>query len=173
MACIFLIGFMACGKTTIGKIVAQKTGYDFVDLDQWIESEKGKSVSLIFAQQGENVFRAMENEYLKKVCAKKNIIVATGGGAPCFHNNMELMNRAGKTIYLKFSPEDLKTRIQLSSQNTRPLVAGKNDEELFRFVSESLAKREQYYNRATFTVEGNNKKIAAQIIHIISNSSKD
>ena len=166
---VFLIGFMACGKTSIGKVVARETGCDFIDLDQLIELEKGKSVSLIFAEQGEDAFRKLENEYLKKVSSLKNTIVATGGGVPCFYNNMELMNKAGKTIYLKFSPEDLKTRIQFSSQNTRPLVAGKSDEELLQFVRESLAKREQYYNQATLILSGNDDRIASRIIDFIRN----
>ena len=163
----FLIGFMASGKTTIGKIVARKTGYDFIDLDQLIELEKEKSVSQIFAEQGEEAFRKLENDYLKKLCSKDNTIVATGGGAPCFHNNMKMMNQAGKTIYLKFSPEKLKTRIQLSSQSTRPLVAGRSDEELLQFVRESLIKREQYYNQAILVLEGNDTEIAKRIIEFV------
>jgi shikimate kinase len=159
---------MACGKTTIGKVVAEQTGYDFVDLDQWIESDEGKTVSQFFVEQGEDVFRHLEHKYLLKTCSLKNTIVSTGGGVPCFHNNMELMNNAGKTIYLKFSPEDLKIRIQQSSQNSRPLVAGKNDNEILQFVRESLAKREQYYQQATFTVSGNDEEIAKQIIEFVN-----
>lgn len=168
-ASIFLIGFMACGKTTIGKVVAERTGYDFVDLDRLIEAEKGKTVSQIFSEQGENAFRKLEHEYLQKICLRKNTIVAAGGGTPCFHNNMKLMNNAGKTIYLKFSPEDLKTRTQLSSQNSRPLVAGKNDEELLQFIRENLAKREKYYEQANFIAMGNDEEIAEQIVGFVEN----
>jgi len=168
---IFLIGFMACGKTTIGKVVAERTGYDFVDLDCLIEAERGKTVSQIFAEQGENEFRKLEHEYLQKICLQKNTIVATGGSVPCFHNNMELMNSAGKTIYLKFSPDDLKTRIQLSSQNSRPLVAEKNDEELLQFIRENLPKREKYYEQANFIVMGNDEEIAKQIVGFIEENS--
>lgn len=165
---IFLIGFMACGKTTIGKVVAEQVGYDFVDLDQWIETKEGKSISQIFAEQGEDVFRRLEHDYLKKACLLKNTIVATGGGVPCFNNNMDLMNQTGKTFYLRFSPEELKTRIQLSSQANRPLVAGKNDEDLLQFVRESLPKREIYYRQANYTVNGNDEEIAKQIIKKIA-----
>ena len=161
---------MACGKTTIGKVVTEQIGYDFVDLDRIIESDEGKTVSQIFAEQGEAAFRKLEHEYLQKTCSLKNTIVATGGGIPCFHNNMELMNNTGKTIYLKFSPEDLKTRIQQSSQNSRPLVAGKNDEELLQFVRKNLTERKQHYQQATFTVIGNDEEIAKQIIEFIKKS---
>jgi shikimate kinase len=81
---------------------------------------------------------------------------------------MELMNNTGKTVYLKFSPEDLKTRIQLSSKNTRPLVAGKNDEELLQFVRENLAKREQYYKQASLVITGNSEIITEKIIQFVN-----
>ena len=160
---------MACGKTTIGKVVAERTGYDFVDLDRLIEAEKGKTVSRFFAEQGESAFRKLERKYLQKICLQKNTIVATGGGTPCFHNNMELMNSTGKTIYIKFSPDDLKTRIQLSSQNSRPLVVGKNDDELLQFVCENLTKREKYYEQANFIVMGSDEEIAKRIVEIVEN----
>ena len=163
----FLIGFMACGKTSIGKLVAERTGYDFVDLDQWIESENGRSVQQIFAEQGEDAFRKLEHEYLQKACFLQHTIVATGGGVPCFYNNMELMNSAGKTVYLKFPPEELKIRIQQSSQDSRPLVAGKSDDQLLQFVRETLAEREQYYRQADFIVSGNDAEIAEQIIDLV------
>ncbi|NDV47677.1 shikimate kinase [Paludibacter sp. 221] len=172
MSRYFLIGFMACGKTTIGKAVAEKMGFGFVDLDKLIESEHNKTVSEIFAEQGEEAFRKLENEYLKKLISLENTIIATGGGVPCFFNNMELMNEHGKTFYLKFAPEELKTRIQISSQNSRPLVAGKSDEELLHFVSESLKKREHFYNQATYTVYGNDNEIAEQIIALINRENE-
>ena len=165
---------MACGKTTIGKVVAERTGYDFIDLDQWIELEKGRSVQQIFAEQGEDAFRKLEREYLQKACLLQHTIVATGGGVPCFYNNMELMNCAGKTIYLKFLPEELHANLTgfgnllgLMPQS-RPLIAGKNDDELLQFIRGSLAEREQYYRQADFIVSGNDAEIAEQIIKKIA-----
>ena len=121
---IFLIGFMASGKTTIGREVARRTGWAFVDLDERIERREGRSVSAIFAERGEEAFRRMERECLEEACrADHNIIVATGGGVPCFFDNMERMNRAGITVYLKFPPAALKLRIQLwqKRRGTAPL----------------------------------------------------
>lgn len=164
----FLIGFMASGKTTIGREVARLTGYKFIDLDEQIEQSEGQSVSAIFAAQGEDAFRRMERKHLEAVCrAEGNLIVATGGGVPCFYDNMELMNRHGMTLYLKFSPQDLKLRIQLSSQESRPLVAGKSDEELLLFVTESLTRREPYYSRAAYTLEGNDLEITERIVRLV------
>ena len=161
---IFLIGFMASGKTTIGREVARRTGWTFIDLDERIEQREGRSVSAIFAERGEEAFRRLERECLEEACrADHNIIVATGGGVPCFFDNMERMNRAGITVYLKFPPAALKLRIQLSSQDSRPLVAGKSDEELLRFVTDSLARREPFYAQAAHTLQGTDEELAEQI----------
>ncbi len=165
---IFLIGFMASGKTTIGREVARRTGWAFIDLDERIELREGRSVSAIFAERGEEAFRRLERECLDEVCRiDHNIIVATGGGVPCFFDNMERMNRAGTTVYLRFSPPDLKLRIQLSSQDSRPLVAGKSDEELLHFVTESLARREPFYTQAAYTLQGTDEELAEQVAALI------
>lgn len=164
---------MASGKTTIGREVARRTGWAFIDLDERIELREGRSVSAIFAERGEEAFRRLERDCLEEVCRidhnhiHNHIIVATGGGVPCFFDNMERMNRAGTTVYLKFSPAALKLRIQLSSQDSRPLVAGKSDEELLRFVTESLARREPFYTQAAYTLQGTDEELAEQVAALI------
>lgn len=166
--CYFLIGFMASGKTTVGKMVAHRTGYRFIDLDELIESAEGKSVSQIFAEQGEEYFRKLEKQYLQEVMQNENTIIATGGGVPCFFDNMDCMNGQGTTIYLKFAPEQLKARLELSSQNKRPLVAGRKGNELLQYITDSLSVREPYYNKASYTLQGSDEEIAEQIVNIIS-----
>src|SRR5690606_32439248 len=96
---IFLIGFMGCGKSTLGKKVATKTGYSFIDLDELIVQKIHMSISDYFESHGEAAFREIERDTLHSLYGSKNTIVATGGGTPCHLNNMEWMNKNGKTVY--------------------------------------------------------------------------
>jgi len=141
---LFLIGFMGCGKSTSGALIAQKTGKEFIDLDLYISQKHNKSISEIFENNGEQAFRLIEHSALKEIIKFKNIIVATGGGTPCFFNNMELMNQNGFTVYLNTSPEILFERL-ISLKNTRPLLSGLSDEELEEFIKKELADRERFY----------------------------
>ena len=97
---IFLIGYMGVGKTTIGKQIAQGLGREFVDMDLFIENRYHKAVSGIFAEKGEDFFREIEHRILQEVAQFENTVIATGGGTPCFFDNMDLMNRTGITVYL-------------------------------------------------------------------------
>ena len=139
---------MGVGKTTIGKQIAQRLGREFVDMDLFIESRYHKAVSNIFAEKGEDFFREIEHRILQEVALFENTVIATGGGTPCFFDNMDRMNRSGITIYLKMSADELVQRL-MASKHERPLIKDKNTEELTQFVTGSLAKREVWYNRAT------------------------
>ncbi len=122
---IFLIGYMGSGKTTVGQLLAEKLGYTFLDMDTYIEGKMFKSVSQIFAELGEEQFRLLEQRSLHEIGEIENVVIATGGGAPCFYDNMEYMNRMGTTIYLKLSPVELSERLETFRTNKRPLLANR------------------------------------------------
>ena len=139
---------MGAGKTTLGKVLARELNLEFIDLDWYIENRFHQSISQLFAARGEEGFRTIERNMLHEVAEFENVVISSGGGTPCFFDNMEYMNRQGVTVYLKASPETLRTHLRMGKQR-RPLVAEKNDEELDLFIRESLDKREPYYNQAS------------------------
>ena len=144
---IFLIGYMGAGKTTIGKQIAKRLGWPFVDMDLFIENRYHKAVPDIFAEKGEEGFRKIEQAILQEVAQFENTVISTGGGTPCFFDNMDLMNRTGITVYLKVPVSELVRRL-ITGKQERPLIKDKNREELTRFITENLEKREVWYNRA-------------------------
>ncbi len=144
---IFLIGYMGAGKTTVGRQLSRRLNLSLIDLDQFIEQRYNKSISQIFAEKGEEKFREIESRVLDEISEFENVVISTGGGVPCFFNNMERMNKAGTTIYLKTSPEELTKRLEVC-KNSRPLIANKSKEELEIFITENLRKREPFYGQA-------------------------
>ena len=144
---IILIGYMGAGKTTLGKILARELNLEFIDLDWYIESRFRQSVSQLFATRGEDGFRQIERNMLHEVAEFENVVISSGGGTPCFFENMEYMNSQATTVYLKATPETLRTHLKMGKQK-RPLIAQKNDEELDAYIRESLIKREPYYTQA-------------------------
>ncbi|MFY9308109.1 MAG: shikimate kinase [Bacteroidia bacterium] len=153
MAKFFLVGYMGSGKSTIGKQLAAKLKYDFIDLDSLIETDYHMSINEIFATKGEAEFRGMEHNTLKKVLEKNNVVVACGGGTPCYYDNMELMNRNGITIYIKMSTDTLISRLS-QAKNSRPLLENKTEDELRTFVASQLERREDTYHQAHYVVKG-------------------
>lgn len=152
---IFLIGFMCSGKTSLVKKLAKKLNVSFLDLDQLIENQEHCSITTIFNTKGEDYFRALETVVLKDVIDKnEHFVLSLGGGTPCFNNNMEIINQSGISIYLKYNAGILTSRL-LDAKQTRPLIAGKNKEELNRFVVDLLAQREFFYHQSKFVVETN------------------
>lgn len=149
---IVLIGYMGAGKTTLGKALAQQTGLRFYDLDWYIEEKSGTTISQIFKQEGEAAFREKERQALHEVIETEDIVLAVGGGTPCFYDNIDFMNQQACTIYLKATPETLKAHIRMG-ESKRPLVDGKTDEELIAYIEESLKVREPYYLQARHVVE--------------------
>jgi len=151
---IFLIGYMGSGKTTIGKLVAARLGYSFVDMDAHIEEKQFKSVSRIFAEKGEAEFRLLEQKCLHEVAEFEDVVISTGGGSPCFFDNVEYMNNSGITIYLKLTAAELAERLELIGVSKRPLLANRKGEELRQFIAEGLGKREPFYSKATYSLSG-------------------
>ena len=146
---------MGCGKSTIGKELAKQMGFDFIDLDKYIEKKEVKSIQQIFKKKGELAFRKIEGIALLEICKKNNIVIATGGGTPCFLKNMQTILDKGRSIYLKMEAEELKERL-VNKQTQRPLLNNKSEKELFDFIKSTLLEREDFYNQADFIVEGKN-----------------
>lgn len=149
---IFLIGFMGSGKTHWGRILAEKLGAPFLDLDEFIEENEGKTVAEIFAESGENGFRILERENLLRLAALPPTLVATGGGTPCFFDNMAWMKQRGTTIYLDTLPEILFERLK-NERTKRPLLQNLDDDELKHFIQNRLNEREAFYQQADFTLK--------------------
>jgi len=149
---LYLVGYMGAGKTTIGKLLAEKLNRPFTDVDVYIENRYYQSVAGIFEKKEEAGFRELERSALLEISEFENAIVSTGGGLPCFFDNMDLMNETGITIYLKTSVTDLLNRLHSNKQN-RPLIKGKSMEELRNFIESSLKKREPFYNQAKIIID--------------------
>jgi shikimate kinase len=148
---VFLVGFMGSGKTTIGKKLANYLTCDFIDLDKSIETKVGMSIVQYFELHGESAFRDLEREVLQKTDFPENVIIATGGGAPCYADNMSWMNENGLVAYLSLSPKALASRLE-NSKTDRPLIRNLKGDELEVFISAKLAEREPFYNQSKFVV---------------------
>lgn len=143
---IFLTGFMGSGKSYLGKLLATRLGFGFVDLDDLIEARMGMPIFQIFEQLGEPAFRKAEAECLRSLAVRGQIVVATGGGTPCFFENLNWMNENGVTIYLATSPLVLAQRL-LSEKAKRPLLAHLQDNALKNFIEGKLTERREFYER--------------------------
>ena len=152
---IFLIGFMGSGKSTLGLKLARQTAYEYVDMDQLIEETAGMTIPGIFKELGETIFRKWERDILLEVCQREQVIISTGGGAPCHSDMMQIMNDHGTSVYIKLAPEVLLKRL-LNSKTERPLIQGKTEKELLDFIHQKLGEREAFYNQATHTIDGIN-----------------
>lgn len=146
---IFLIGMPGSGKSTFGKLLAEKLFLPFVDLDKEIEKSEEKTIEEIFAEKGEPYFRQVEADQLRLVCSQQHsFLLATGGGAPCFHDSLAYMKEAGKTIFLDVDVETLFDRIQNSTN--RPLLQLQTDKELISRLREMREERLPIYQQADF-----------------------
>ncbi|MDA7501857.1 AAA family ATPase [Chitinophagales bacterium] len=145
---VFLMGFMGSGKSTVGRKLAARLGYDFYDLDHFIEETVGASIADIFSFGGEETFRGAEEEALRFLGAKENVLISLGGGTPCYGNNMDIIEELGTSIYLNVPFSILIGRLR-RNRVKRPLIAEMSEEELDAFVSKSLDDREPIYKRAT------------------------
>jgi shikimate kinase len=150
---IFLIGFMGCGKSTLGKKLALKLGYTFVDIDKEIERKVNMSITEYFQKNGEDSFRELESSLLKTMDLAENSVIATGGGAPCYFDNLQWMNENGTTIYLSLSPKALAKRLE-SATEQRPVLKNLKGEELEQLIAEKLQLREKFYKQAELIVKG-------------------
>jgi shikimate kinase len=149
---IFLTGFPGCGKTFFGKAASSQLKLPFFDTDQLIEAESGNSIEEIFRKNGEDFFRKKETDVLKSLNSKRKGLIATGGGTPCFNDNMDWMNENGLTVYLEASAAFLYHRL-VKEKKTRPLLAKLSDIELMIYITETLVTRTPFYNLAQLTID--------------------
>lgn len=142
---------MGSGKSHWGKIWADKLNLQFIDLDEHIEKQSGHTIMEIFDKQGEIAFRHLEKKILENLITGKHVVIACGGGTPCYFENMQWMNIHGKTIYLKATAEQIFSRIS-TELHKRPLLRNLNDNELKTFIEDKLEERESFYMQATLSI---------------------
>ncbi len=162
---IFLIGYMGCGKSTLGRSLASELKQTFVDLDSFLEEKYFRTIPQIFAEEGEDGFRIKERKVLEEVSTFDDVIIATGGGAPCFFDNMDLMNNSGFCIFLDVDTESLVSRL-MSAKTERPLIKGKSADELGVFIEGMMQKRRPFYEKARYILKGN-EITSRQVVEII------
>lgn len=162
-----MLGFMGAGKTFWGQKLAQKLAWPFIDLDWYIEQQQQQSITQIFQQNGADFFRQLEHNALKELLQQKQIVVALGGGTPCFNNNMQLIKKAPESmsLYLKLAPSELFSRLQAASEN-RPLIAHKSADELIAFIETTLTDRSFFYKQADYTLEHQQQSLESLMQYI-------
>ncbi len=144
---------MGSGKTTLGRELAASLNESFIDLDKYLEEKYFKSIPKIFEEEGEAEFRKKEQHCLKEVSEFEDVIIATGGGAPCFFDNMDVMNQTGYCVFLDVPSEELANRLK-QAKIERPLIKGKSPEELVDFINEMMDKRRPFYEKAKYIMTG-------------------
>ena len=164
---IFLIGMPGSGKTTMGKLLAEKLKLTFIDLDMEIEKSEGQPINQIFEKRKENYFREVESTTLKKFCSSfESFVMSTGGGAPCFHDNMTKMNDSGKTIFLDVPAKEIAHRLEKTDLTERPLFSKLSSEQFKDKIEFLRSQRIGFYKKAQFTFEGNDISVESIISKI-------
>lgn len=164
---IFIIGYMASGKTTFGKALARALEAEFFDLDFYIEQRFRKTVTAIFADEGEEGFRSKEAAMLREVGQFENAVIACGGGTPCFRENLEFMLERGTVVWLEASPDCIVRRL-LINNSRRPLMAGKSPDEIKAAVAEGLSQRLPFYSKAHISFCGEKLETRSEIDNSIN-----
>ncbi len=159
---IFLIGYMASGKTTLGRALSRATGMTFIDLDFYIQQRYRKTISEIFAEFGEERFREIEREMLHEVGEFCDVIVSCGGGTPCYFDNMDFMNQRGTTIWLQAGVECTVRRL-LTAKTRRPIVEHILPAELPKFIQSHLEERRPHYSKARLSFPSEKIETRAEI----------
>lgn len=161
---IYLIGYMAAGKTTVGRLLAERLGWRFVDLDEAFAEIHSQTPAEYIREHGIEAFRYKEKYVVEDLAELpfEKVIYATGGGYPCWEDNMECLKELGTSIYLKWKPEHLAQRLMLTDLSTRPVLQGRTEEELLTFITPQLQAREPYYMKADYVIEAPVKDIAAE-----------
>jgi len=176
---IFMVGFMGSGKNWWGSALAEHTGIAFYDLDEAVEQAEGMDIVSIFREKGEGYFREAESRMLEELASKIIIeetsgnawtaIIATGGGTPCFNNNMKRMNELGLTVWLNPSVEELAARLEKETDK-RPLLQGKKGKELTDLIAGKLLDRKPFYEMAQIEIK--NTHIAVEeFLNLLHNAS--
>jgi shikimate kinase len=161
---IYLIGYMAAGKTTVGRLLAERLGWHFVDLDEAFAEIHGLTPAEYIREEGIEAFRRKEKYVVEDLAELpiEKVIYATGGGYPCWEDNMECLKELGTSIYLRWKPEHLAERLMLTDLNERPVLQGRTKEELLQFITPQLEARTPYYEQADYIIDAPVKTIAAE-----------
>lgn len=157
---IILIGFMGAGKSKLGKLLAKRLTIPFIDSDLEIEKEHQKSIGELFGEYGESHFREIEAQFIRSLSNRESFVLATGGGMPCFHSNMSLLNNLGTTFYLERSPKELMHRL-INAKQQRPLIVGLDEDDLLKFIEDKLTEREEYYKQSAVVLSREEQTIDA------------
>jgi len=157
---------MGCGKSTLGKKLANKLNIPFIDSDTEIEKIHQKTIGEIFGEQGESRFRLMEKEFIDSLDTQEEFVLATGGGMPCYNNVLEQLNELGTTYYLERSAKELANRL-VNAKSKRPLIEGMSIEELQFFIEEKLEERKEYYRNANIILPREDQN-AAEMVEFIN-----
>ena len=166
---VVLLGYMGSGKSSVGEVLADKTGKPFIDLDHFIEQKLSKTISKIFEEDGIIRFREIEHHALSELLQNnKRAIISLGGGTPCYYNNMSIVNEYAQSIYLQGSVPMLSTRL-FKERSERPLIKNINSmEELQEFVGKHLFERSQFYLKADHTINIDHKKVDEIVEEVIT-----
>ena len=168
---IYLVGYMGSGKSTVGKRLAHKLNFTHLDLDDFFEESYKISVINFFRKYDEAAFRKIESNMLKKNLGLNHHVTSTGGGTPCFNNNMDWIKQHGFSVYIQMHPHSLFTRLK-HAKRLRPRTSFLNDEELKKRITDDLLTREKFYLQADLTIKGENIDIdalAEELLNKISN----
>ncbi len=150
---IYLLGMMGCGKTSVGRKLARCINYPLIDTDTYISQTTGKSIAAIFEEKGAEAFRQLEHEAILALSQLSQAhVISTGGGLPCYHNNIDIILRTGYSIYLKADVPFLYSRLK-KNQHLRPLIAGKSKADTLQLLHNMLQERHPVYSKATFAVK--------------------
>lgn len=144
---------MGSGKTTIGKKLATRLGFLFIDLDGFIENKYRITIPELFNKYDEDAFRLVEHQSLQETFSFSNAVISTGGGTPCFYNNMELINQYGISVYIEMHKKSLYDRL-INSKKKRPLLTDKSPEQIMNFIHNQLAERESFYKQSKLIIKG-------------------
>jgi len=160
---IFLIGFMGCGKTHWGKQLSERLQMPFFDLDSLIEEREGKSITAIFAEMGEEYFRMLEKDVLYMITeSHPTFVMACGGGAPCFFNNIDYMKSRGTTVWINCSTDCLYSRL-VKEKDQRPLIRSIPDDELRSYIIKKYSDRKIFYRQAAVILAEDDLNLEALI----------
>ncbi|MGZ5253889.1 MAG: shikimate kinase [Flavitalea sp.] len=164
---IFLIGFMGCGKSHWGKLLADHLKIPFIDLDEQITNDQQKSIPQIFADSGEEAFRMIEKETLEKMIDEhETMVLSVGGGTPCFFNNIVAMKKKGTVVWLNTQVDILVDRL-VKAKNERPLIREINDDNLRSYIIKKLNERKMYYEQADLVIDNESSITPANLIQTI------
>ncbi|MCG8307984.1 MAG: shikimate kinase [Cytophagales bacterium] len=164
----FLVGMPASGKSTLGRMLAAQLGTTFIDLDKEIVKEEGLEITEIFSSKGEKYFRELERRCLAGLLNRnEGYVLATGGGAPCFFDNMEQMNNHGTTIFINVPVEDLHNKLKKKGTQKRPLLKDVQRDDLYTALQNKFLERKKYYDQSKICVDQDLGEVVNRLNQII------